>query len=255
MPNAALMSDNVQRRQFRPRALPTFLTVVAVTLFVCAGQWQQRRMHEKEALRAEFDAAAALPPLGLASLPGGTDWKALRYRIVTASGEFDGRHQILVDNRVHDGRAGYHVITPLVLDDGRTVLVNRGWTPQGPSRSELPKVAPPLGTLTVRGRIEIPPATAFELAKDSASGPVWQHLDLARFSASTRVEVLPVIIEAMNASSTVPRDDGLVRDWPAPDFGVEKHEIYMVQWYAFAILAVVLWVVLNLRPRRRAADE
>ena len=102
----------------------------------------------------------------------------------------------------------------------------------------------------------IPPSAAFELARDSAPGPVWQNLDLARFSAATGIDVLPVIIEATNTASASPRDDGLVRDWPAPDFGVEKHEIYMVQWYAFGVLAIALWAILNLRrTERRAPDE
>jgi surfeit locus 1 family protein len=247
MPNAALMSDSAQTRRFRPRALPTLVTIAAVLLFVAAGQWQQRRMHEKEALRAQFDAAAALPSVELAAEAGRADWNGLRYRNVAASGRYDARHQILLDNRVHDGHAGYHVITPLVLIDGRTVLVNRGWAPQGRSRSELPRVAPPAGAVTVQGRLAIPPASAFELAKDSASGPVWQNLDLARFSAATGIGVLPVIIEASDTASGPSPGDGLVRDWPPPDFGVEKHEIYMVQWYAFAVLAIALWAVLNLR--------
>jgi surfeit locus 1 family protein len=259
MPNATLSSDNAPLRRFRPRAVPTLAAIAAVLVFVTAGQWQQRRMHEKEALRAEFDAAAGLAPLDLAAKPGRTDWHALRYRRVTASGEYDARRQILVDNRVHDGRAGYHVITRLVLTDGRAVLVNRGWTPQGASRSALPQVSPPAGTVTVHGRIAIPPAAVFELGKDSASGStrdsVWQNIDVARFSAATGMAVLPFVVEAVNTPSAPALEDGLVRDWPAPDFGVEKHEIYMVQWYALAVLAIVLWGTLNLRRSRPSPDE
>jgi len=56
--------------------------------------------------------------------------------------------------------------------------------------------------------------------------------------------VLPVVIE--QTAPPVP-DDGLVRAWPAPDFGIDKHRIYMVQWYAFAALAAALWLILNFR--------
>jgi surfeit locus 1 family protein len=254
MPNATLSSDSAPSRRFRPRALPTLATIGALLVFVAAGQWQQRRMHEKEALRAEFDAAAALAPVALAAQTGSIGWNALRYRRVTATGEYDARRQILLDNRVHEGHAGYHVLTPLVLTDGRTVLVNRGWTPQGASRAVLPQLPPPGGLVTVQGRIAIPSAGAFELATDSASGPVWQNLDLGRFSATTGMGLLPVIIEAIDAPPASARDDGLVRDWPAPDFGVEKHEIYMVQWYALAVLSIVLWAVLNRRRRRASPD-
>jgi len=267
MPNATLSSDNAPLRRIRPRAVPTLAAIAAVLVFVAAGQWQQRRMHEKEALRAEFDAATAVAPLDLAARTERTDWNALRYRKVTASGEYDARRQILVDNRVHDGRAGYHVITPLILTDGRLVLVNRGWTPQGASRAALPQVLPPAGPVTVQGRIAIPRADAFALAKDSESGStngstsvstsvsVWQNIDVARFSAATGMAVLPIVIEAVDTPSASALEDGLVRDWLAPDFGVEKHEIYMVQWYALAVLAIVLWATLNLRRSKPSPHE
>ena len=251
MPNLVHSTAKAGRR-FRPRAAPTLAAIVAVAVFVAAGLWQQGRMLTMEALRAQFDAATARAPVAIASLPDSGDWNALRYRAAIAAGEYDARRQILVDNRVHDGRAGYHVVTPLVLADGRAVLVNRGWTPQGASRAALPRVDPPAGPVTVRGRIAAPVTNAFELAKDAAGGPVWQNLDPARFTAATGMTVMPVMIEATMAPTP---DDGLVRDRPAPDFGIEKHRIYMVQWYTFAALAIVLWVVLSPRGAKRRSDE
>jgi surfeit locus 1 family protein len=247
MPNARSSSDATSApRRFRPRALPTLATIAAIAVFVVAGAWQQGRLQEKDALRAQFDATTGAAPVALSSFPDAADWPALRYRPVVATGEYDARRQVFVDNRVHDGRAGYHVITPLVVFAGRIVLINRGWIAQGASRAALPEAAPPAGTVTVIGRIAIPSAGFIELAKDAQNGPVWQNLDPARFSAATGVAVLPIVIEATRAPSP---DDGLVRDWPAPDFGVEKHRIYMVQWYAFAALALVLWLAFNLRRR------
>jgi len=230
--------------RFRPRALPTLATVAAVALFVSAGNWQGRRMHEKEALRDQFDAATAVAAMELPTAAAATDWSALRYRAVVVSGEYDAQHQVLLDNRVHDGHAGYHVVTPLTLVDGRVVLVNRGWAPVGASRATLPTVAPPPGRVNVDGRIAIPSAEFFELAASPPAGSVWQNLDPERFTAATGVKVLPVMIEATQAP--VPHD-GLVREWPAPDFGVEKHRIYQVQWYLFAALAVVFWIVVQFR--------
>lgn len=244
MPNPSPSPGTPAARRFRPRALPTIAAALAVAVFAAAGDWQGRRMKEKASLRAQLDAAAAEAPIALASLPAAADWSALRYRPVTAVGEYDARAQVLVDNRVHEGRAGYHVVTPLRLADGRVALVNRGWTPVGASRAALPAVAPPGGTVTVVGRIALPSSGFVELAKEPSPGPVWQNLDPARFAAATGVAVMPAMIEATRAP--VP-DDGLVRDWPAPDFGVEKHRIYMLQWYAFAALAVALWIVFGLR--------
>jgi surfeit locus 1 family protein len=219
------------RRRFRPAVVPTLAMLAAVAVFVAAGRWQQARMHEKEALRAQLDAAQRLAPAAIAGLPGAADWAALRFRPVVAVGAYRAAAQILIDNRVHEGRAGY-------------VLVDRGWVAQGATRAELPHVPPPGGTVTVEGRLALPAARYLELQRDAETGPVRQHLDPARYAATTGIPVLPVVIEQTVAP--VP-GDGLVRDWPAPDFGSERHLIYMVQWYAFAALAVTLWVILNLR--------
>jgi surfeit locus 1 family protein len=230
--------------RFRPAVVPTLAMLAAVALFVAAGRWQQGRMHDKEALRAQLDAAQRLPPAAIATLPGAADWPALRFRPVVAVGVYRATAQILIDNRVHDGRAGYDVVAPLELPDGRAVLVDRGWVAQGATRAQLPDVPPPGGTVTVEGRLALPAARYLELQRDAESGPVREHLDPARYAAATGIRVLPVVIEQTAAPQP---DDGLVRDWPAPDFGSERHLIYMVQWYAFAALAVTLWIVLNVR--------
>lgn len=246
--DAGASLDSVKRRV---RLLPTLAAIVVVTVCVAAGTWQWQRMHAKEALRAEFDAAARADPVSFASLPAETDWAALRFRQVVATGEYLASRQILIDNRVYAGRAGYHVVTPMVLSDGRWVLVNRGWIAQGASRSMLPAAVPPAGVVSVRGRIAWPSARYLELRSEPAPGTVWQNLDPGRFASATGLAVIPAVIEATAAPAP---DDALIRDWPAPDFGIETHWIYMMQWYAFALVAVVLWIVFN-RPRSSRARD
>jgi surfeit locus 1 family protein len=244
MPNPPAAAAASAPRRFRPRALPTLAMLVAVVICAAAGRWQQGRMDGKEALRTQMDAASRIDPVSLAGLPGAEDWGSLRYRPVVADGVYRAQAQILIDNRVHAGRAGYHVVAPLDLPDGRVVLVNRGWVAQGASRAVLPDVPAPAGPVTVEGRIAVPVAGYLELKTGGAAGAVWQNLDPARFTAATGIAVVPVVIEQTAARAP---GDGLVRDWPAPDFGIDKHRIYMVQWYAFATLAIALWLILNLR--------
>lgn len=231
-------------RSRRPAPVPTLVAVAAVALFVTAGLWQRDRMHQKMALRATLDAAAAQPAV---PLPAITDWSAWRFRPVTLTGSFDATHQILLDNKVHAGRAGYAVVTPLTLADRRTVLVDRGWVPAGPSRAALPQVPPPAGTVTVTGRVNWPPAPYLELARDAGAGPVWQNLDMARAERLLDAPLLPIVVE-----QTVPlgRGDGdLVRDRPPPDVGVDVHRTYMVQWFIFAAMAAGLWAWFTFRRR------
>ena len=241
-------ADSIHTRRFRPRFVPTVATIAAIALFVAAGQWQHRRMNDKEALRAQFDLAGAKAP---GPLPHGiVEWSAWRYRPVFVDGAFDATRQILIDNRIQDGHVGYHVVTPLLLADGRAVLVDRGWVATGESREHLPAAAPPAGMLTVQGRVNVPTHNYVELMRGSPAGAVWQNLDPARFSSATGLEVLPIVIEQ---AAPLDAGDRLVRNWPAPDFGIDRHRIYMMQWYLFAATAAGLWLYFNLR-RKRTGD-
>jgi surfeit locus 1 family protein len=246
MPNA--ITSFLDRRQFRPTLWPTLGLIALILATVSLGNWQRHRAEEKEALRAQYDLAAHEPPMQLAATA--TDAVALRFHLVRASGSFDARAQVLIDNKVHAGQPGYHVVTPLKLAGGGYVLVDRGWVAVGARRSELPRVPPPTGTVTLEGRLNLPPARYLELRADNAAGPVWQNLDIARIAAASGLSLLPYIVEQASESP-----DGLVRDWPAPDFGIDQHRSYMVQWYSFGLLGCVLWLVLNWRVRENRDDS
>lgn len=214
-----------------------------MTLFVVAGNWQRDRMAQKEAWGEQLARAEAAPTV---SLPEGVaDWEAWRYRSVEARGRFDAARQFLVDNKVHQARAGYHVVTPLVLDDGRVLLVDRGWVAAGRTRAEVPVVAVPDGERVVRGRLNVPPRGYVELGATPPERGVWQNLDPQRFAAASGLPVLPVVLEATEGAG-----EGLVREWTRPGTGADKHRIYMMQWYAFAALAAGLWAWFTWRRRR-----
>jgi surfeit locus 1 family protein len=233
--------------------LPTFAMIALVAVCVAAGNWQRARLEAKQALRERLDAAAAAPAV---ELPRNVDdWSGWRFRSVFATGVFDAKRQILIDNKVHAGIVGYAVVTPLALPDGRAVLVDRGFVTAGPTRAAVPSVPPPAGEVTVRGRVNLPASGYFELGRVDATGPVRQHLDPGRFAAETGLPLLPIVIEA---TAPTGGDEGLARDRAPPDLGIDKHRIYMWQWYSFAALALGLWLWLVLRPalsRRGAGGE
>ena len=107
------------RRAGRPAWLPTVAALVTVVLCIVAGNWQHRRMQEKEALQQRMQQALAIAPVPLPTAVD--DWSGWRFRRVAATGEYDAGHQILIDNRVHAGRVGFDVVTPLPTRIARTV--------------------------------------------------------------------------------------------------------------------------------------
>jgi surfeit locus 1 family protein len=202
---------------FRPRGWALALAACACAAFIALGNWQARRAEEKRSAAAELES------------------KRLSLR-----GVFLPELTVLLDNKVRNHRAGYEVITPLRLD-GEHVLVNRGWIAAGRTREALPEVRTPPDEVRVEGiKLErLPRVLHMEKAE---STKVRQSMDISEFAAQTGLRLKPFFLEQHS-----PADDGLLRDWPRADAGVEKHESYSLQWYSFAALAVILLVVLSFR--------
>lgn len=219
----------------RPVWLPTLAALCCAVLTAMLGQWQWHKAELKTALRAGYDRSASLPALAWGEVAALGE--AALYRRVRLTGEFAAGYQILLDNRVLHGQAGYHVVVPMRLAGGAAVLVNRGWQAVG-DRSRLPVVGTPAGRQTVEGLLVHARSRYLELAAGAESGPVWQNLDLDRFRTWFGGDLSDwLLLQTPPASA-----DGLVRDWPAPDIGVARHRSYAVQWFSMSGLSVGLWL-------------
>ena len=118
----------LSRYRFQPKLIPTVVTILLVPTFAYLGTWQSDKAQQKKVLLAIYDAREAESSTWLK--PDLVNGEEYRYKKIKVRGHFDVTRQILLDNRVHDSEAGYHVVTPLKIEDSEIyVLVNRGWVP------------------------------------------------------------------------------------------------------------------------------
>lgn len=214
------------------------LAAAACAAGIALGNWQARRAEEKRALGARLEQEMRSAP---AELPAGVVNAAqFVLKHVAASGHFVPEHTVYLDNKLRRGRPGYEVVTPLRLN-GISVLVNRGWVPAGSSRDALPEVPTPPGRVRIAGLALERLPRVLEAGR-AAGAKVRQNLDVDAFAQETGLQLQPIVIEQHSALA-----DGLARDWPRPDAGIEKHEVYSLQWYSLAGLALVLFIVLSFR--------
>jgi surfeit locus 1 family protein len=225
------------------------LTVAACVLFVSLGSWQWNRGVHRQAVWREFEAGGealvAATGQSLDSLP--------RYARVGVEGRYDGARQVLLDNQSREGRPGYELLTPLRLADGSLLLVNRGWLPFSGYRDRLPDVAlPPAGgdVITVTGRLDrLPtPGLASGRAPPPGDGP-WPRVT----TFPTVAELAAIYGEPLREAVLLLDADagpGFQRNWKPPGVSPDRNFSYAVQWWAFAVLAVVLFVVLTVKRRR-----
>ena len=184
-------------RRFRPSVWGGALAVVVAAGCIQLGNWQHAKADRKQAAQTLLDQRSIDAPVSLGATP--VDAEALRSRPVVVRGRFDTAHQILLDNRIHREQAGYHVITPLHIEGSdMRVLVNRGWVPASALHNDLPQVDTPVGPVNLHGTAVVPGTRFFTLGNEpSGEGwqPVWQNLDLARFTTLVPYPVQPVVVQ------------------------------------------------------------
>ncbi|WP_406001623.1 SURF1 family protein [Streptomyces sp. NBC_00829] len=234
----------------------TLIGLVLIPTMIELGFWQLHR-HEhrvrQNALIAKNVRAAPVPVTGLTS-PGHTVPRADYWRRVTATGTFDTAHEVVVRRRTSaDERVGFHLLTPLVLADGRAVLVNRGWIPAAADQKAFPSVPPaPKGTVTVTGRLMADETTKASGIRDLAGLPPRQFMLI---SSAQQAKSLgrPVLGGYLELTAPGPAGDSpeLV---PDPDHdSIGPHMAYAVQWWLFAAAVPVGWVILVRREKHDRA--
>ena len=223
-------------RSLRFWLLTVAALVVAFSTF-SLGQWQLRRADQKETLQAAVEAQKVLPALDNRALAATKSVADQMHRPVALQGEWQARHTVYLDNRPMSGKTGFWVHTPLTLQDtGQVILVRRGWAPRNfNDRALLPDVQTPAGLVTVTGRIAPPPSKLYEF-KGVDTGRLRQNIDLGAFRLETGLPLLEVSLLQTGGPS-----DGLLRDWAAPNLGVDKHYGYAFQWFGLFVLVVGLY--------------
>lgn len=213
------------------------------------GLWQLGRAFEKEALQEGIRAAAALPELDTQALVRSTLGPDFHHRRVKLRGQWVSQFTIYLENRPMGGRAGFIVVTPLVLEGyPGAIAVQRGWIPRdAQDRTKLMAPGSPEGLVEVWGRLAHPPGALLELgAADAQPGPIRQNIDLDAYSVQTGLLLMPFTVLQEG-----PPEKGLLRDWPAPIVNVQKHYGYAFQWFAMSLLVGGLYVWFQwIRPRR-----
>lgn len=226
--------------RFTAHWMMLILALMALAFFMRLGFWQIHRASEKKNMLATYEQFAKHKP---------RDWSPemplpSQYEPLRIEGHFMSR-QLLLDNQHYQHQLGYHVISPFILSDGDIILVDRGWVPGDVRREALPKIDALHGFRHLEGIVYYPSAKPWflgpALERKQKELAVVEGLDLALMGDFLHKTVYPFMIRIG------PNEVGAyVREWPIVSMPPERHYAYAVQWFAFALLVVVLFFILNI---------
>ena len=229
---------------FQPTLWPTLITLPLLLALLGLGGWQLERLGWKQVLIAERQRGLDAAPIALpADFKGVTP--DLAYRRVRASGVFQHQHELFLGARAYKGIAGLEVLTPLRLDNGDYLLVNRGWVPLA-----LKDPAKRPRSLS-QGRVEIsgvlrPPQepSGWFVPRPEPAAKHWFFYRTSAMADHLELPLLPAVVEALPVEGQLPigREARLeLRNF---------HRQYAITWFALAFALCVIYVVYH-RTRAR----
>ena len=228
------------------------VVLVAVVVMVMLGFWQLRRLDEVTSSNDRVRSRLAPPVLPVDHvLTSGVDPEDAVYRRVEASGRFDDGQEVVLDNRSDQGRAGKHLLTPLVIESGRALIVDRGWVPLDLSSDQATAARPPSGTVRVVGVL-------FSSERKGAFGPTippqgrlsaFPRVDVARIAQQLPYPAFPLYLRIVSQAPPQAGELPIPPGMPVLDNG--PHLSYAVQWFLFATVALTVFGALARREAKR----
>jgi len=267
------MKINFGNLVFHPKLLTSILTVIFFILFLHLGFWQLDRAEQKRQIYSFFNERQSKEVINLNNSferlshanysfirRHGTSLDDLLWRKVIVTGSFLEDRQVLLDNQVNNGQAGYFVYTPFKvksIDD--IFLVNRGWVPVGEDRRKSPNLIYTSGEVTIHGVLKETPRTGLLLSEDQVEKledniTRLQKIDINEVSKLTKIKLFennyfiqslfPYVIRLSPES-----DHGYIRNWKLLNSGENVHIGYAFQWFAFAVTLLVIYFVMNIKKK------
>jgi cytochrome oxidase assembly protein ShyY1 len=245
----------------RPGWLAFIALVVgfAVICYTLLAPWQFGREEQRQAQERAIAAADAAPPVPLAELApaGATVGPDVEWRRVVATGTYLPESEAVVRLRVVDGRPAVEVLTPLRLDDGRVITVDRGWVAVGNGLQTPAYPAPPHGTVTVTARLHADEADPSDRPVVRGDGPPQLYaLDSRVLGATVGLDLASGYLQLEDGAPGVlgplpvtPSVGGLA---PFTNFS------YALQWLTFGLIALIAlgyFIRLEVLQRRGRRDR
>ena len=240
--NKPLFTISLGKLEFKPGWLPTVVTVILLYALISLGQWQLDRAEYKDTIQQLVNERQTLTAIAYLEKPADIDEQL--YLPVYIDGYFDASQQVLLDNRVVNHTVGYDVLTPFIMQNGKSILVNRGWIKQGKTRQDIPPLDITDKRIQINGLLAKPPQPGLVLAENANNYLSWpavvQFIDLEQISDASGYTIEPMIL-LLDADD----NQALHREPITFKTNSAKHHGYAFQWFGLATALMVIYLTVN----------
>ncbi len=224
----------MKRKKFNPGVRITIFFVIFAVVFFSLGIWQIERGQTKTQIMSEFENKLTKEPIYLNA-------ESKKWDRVLVSGKWENKKQLLIDNVIHQGIAGYKVLTPLRIDEtNKLILVDRGWIKQNKFRDQLPDIQIPDDFESVSGTLE-QPELGLVLSDELISNnwpKISQTKNVEVISKAYTEEIFPMILLA---DPLLKNSLEYIKITPTNMTPI-KHYGYSSQWFLMFIVLCFMYI-------------
>ena len=224
----------MKRKKFNPGLRITIFFVIFAVVFFSLGIWQIERGQTKTQIMSEFENKLTKEPIYLNA-------ESKKWDRVLVNGKWENKKQLLIDNVIHQGIAGYKVLTPLRIDEtNKLILVDRGWIKQNKFRDQLPDIQIPDDFESVSGTLE-QPELGLVLSDELISNnwpKISQTKNVEVISKAYKEEIFPMILLA---DPLLKNSLEYIKITPTNMTPI-KHYGYSSQWFLMFIVLCFMYI-------------
>lgn len=218
-------------------------TIIAAGMFVTLlglGTWQVQRLQWKTELLATIEARSQEEPIDVSEIK---DINQVDYRPAQASGLFQYDREFYLHAISLEGEGGYHVLTPLQLENGKYLLVDRGWVPFDKKLPATRLDGQLIGSVLVKGILRIPRSYWMQPANSSSKND-WYSIDLTAMAKMADIpEFMPFVLDADSTKNAGGYPLGGQTRKVLPN----NHLSYAITWYGLALALLVIYGISSYR--------
>ena len=208
------------------------VTMPALVTLVSLGTWQLQRLQWKNDLINKFEARIAAPAVS----PPYSDSVTPENEFTRLSlvGEFRHDQEIYLTGRTYEGNAGFHVVTPFLLADGRTILINRGWVAESYRDRSTREFSLVTGQVTVDTILRMPAKKGYFVPENDPYAGFWFTLvpsQIVDYLAVPAPVITGYYVDALRTSEVMTLPIGAKTELNLRNV----HLSYAMTWYGIAL--------------------
>ncbi len=224
---------------FKPKFFPTLFTIPALVVLLLLGSWQMQRLNWKAGVVKKIEYKTSLPAVNLSGEI--SDISELVYRKIIVEGVFDHDKEmhLYTGPKIMRGKPGYDLLTPLVMDDGRAILVDRGWVPQKLKEKASRPESLVQGRVKIEAMVHKGESKAMFTPDNDQAKNFWFWIDMDGVAKHTGYNLPNFYIRSLRDGDEYPLGgDILIKH-------KNDHLQYAITWYSLAIILLVIYVLFH----------